>query len=95
MKEKEKSQPVIASSPKLWYTGIIWKGGISTAKQRDYKREYQTSVARGERDRFKSVGTRLPVDVYEAFRRKAEDKYTSMSAIIREWIEMYVNEEDD
>ena len=66
MKEKEKSQPVIASSPKLWYTGIIWKGGISTAKQRDYKREYQTSVARGERDRFKSVGTRLPVDVYEA-----------------------------
>ena len=65
------------------------------AKQRDYKREYQTSVARGERDRFKSVGTRLPVDVYEAFRRKAEDKYTSMSAIIREWIEMYVNEEDD
>ena len=68
MKEKEKSQPVIASSPKLWYTGIIWKGGISTAKQRDYKREYQTSVARGERDRFKSVGTRLPVDVYEAFK---------------------------
>lgn len=95
MKEKEKSQPVIASSPKLWYTGIIWKGGISTAKQRDYKREYQTSVARGERDRFKSVGTRLPVDVYEAFRRKTEDNYTSMGTVIREWIEMYVNEEDD
>ena len=92
MKEKEKSQPVIASSPKLWYTGIIWKGGISTAKQRDYKREYQTSVARGERDRLR---TSVPIETYEAFRRKAEDKYTSMSAIIREWIEMYVNEEDD
>ena len=90
MKEKEKSQPVIASSPKLWYTGIIWKGGISTVKQRDYKREYQTSVARGERDRFKTIGTSVPIETYEAFRRKA-----SMSAIIREWIEMYVNEEDD
>ena len=95
MKEKEKSQPVIASSPKLWYTGIIWKGGISMAKQRDYKREYQTSVARGERDRFKTIGTSVPIETYEAFRRKAEDKYTSMSAIIREWIEVYVNEEDD
>ena len=95
MKEKRESQPVIASSPKLWYIGIIWKGGISTAKQRDYKREYQTSVARGERDRFKTIGTSVPIETYEAFRRKAEDKYTSMSAIIREWIEMYVNEEDD
>lgn len=94
MKEKEKSQPIIASSPKLWYTGIIWKGGISTAKQRDYKREYQTSVARGERDRFKSVGTRLPVDVYEAFRRKTEDNYTSMGTVIREWIEAYIEEDD-
>ncbi len=94
MKEKEKSQPVIASSPKLWYTGIIWKGGISTAKQRNYKREYQTSVARGERDRFKSVGTRLPVDVYEAFRRKTEDNYTSMGTVIREWIEAYIEEDD-
>ncbi len=94
MKEKEKSQPVIASSPKLWYTGIIWKGGISTAKQRDYKREYQTSVARGERDRFKSVGTRLPVDVYEVFRRKTEDNYTSMGTVIREWIEAYIEEDD-
>ena len=94
MKEKEKSQPVIASSPKLWYTGIIWKGGISTAKQRDYKREYQTSVARGERDRFKSVGTRLPVDVYEAYRRKTEDNYTSMGTVIREWIEAYIEEDD-
>ena len=94
MKEKEKSQPVIASSPKLWYTGIIWKGGISTAKQRDYKREYQTSVARGERDRFKSVGTRLTVDVYEAFRRKTEDNYTSMGTVIREWIEAYIEEDD-
>ena len=94
MKEKQESQPVIASSPKLWYTGIIWKGGISTAKQRDYKREYQTSVARGERDRFKSVGTRLPVDVYEAFRRKTEDNYTSMGTVIREWIEAYIEEDD-
>ena len=94
MKEKRESQPVIASSPKLWYTGIIWKGGISTAKQRDYKREYQTSVARGERDRFKSVVTRLPVDVYEAFRRKTEDNYTSMGTVIREWIEAYIEEDD-
>ena len=94
MKEKRESQPVIASSPKLWYTGIIWKGGISTAKQRDYKREYQTSVARGERDRFKSVGTRLPVDVYETFRRKTEDNYTSMGTVIREWIEAYIEEDD-
>ena len=94
MKEKRESQPVIASSPKLWYTGIIWKGGISTAKQRDYKREYQTSVARGERDRFKSVGTGLPVDVYEAFRRKTEDNYTSMGTVIREWIEAYIEEDD-
>ena len=94
MKEKRESQPVIASSPKLWYTGIIWKDGISTAKQRDYKREYQTSVARGERDRFKSVGTRLPVDVYEAFRRKTEDNYTSMGTVIREWIEAYIEEDD-
>ena len=94
MKEKRESQPVIASSPKLWYTGIIWKGGISTAKQRDYNREYQTSVARGERDRFKSVGTRLPVDVYEAFRRKTEDNYTSMGTVIREWIEAYIEEDD-
>ena len=94
MKEKRESQPVIASSPKLWYTGIIWKGGISTAKQRDYKREYQTSVARGERDRFKSVGTRLPVDVYEAFRRNTEDNYTSMGTVIREWIAAYIEEDD-
>ena len=78
----------------MLYSGIIWKGGISTAKQRDYKREYQTSVARGERDRFKSVGTRLPVDVYEAFRRKTEDNYTSMGTVIREWIEAYIEEDD-
>lgn len=65
------------------------------AKQRDYKREYQTSVARGERDRFKTIGTSVPLEIYETFKRKAEDEYTSMSAIIREWIEAYINEEDN
>ena len=65
------------------------------AKQRDYKMEYELSKQRGERDRFKTIGTSVPIEIYEAFRRKTENKYTSMSSIIREWIEVYVNEEDD
>lgn len=60
------------------------------AKQRDYKREYQTSVARGDSIRRKSVGTKIPVEVYEMFVTKAEHNNTTPSALIREWIEEYV-----
>ena len=32
------------------------------AKQRDYKREYETSLERGDNKRFKTISARLNID---------------------------------
>ena len=34
-------------------------------KQRDYKREYETALERGDNKRFKSVGTLFSMEEYE------------------------------
>ncbi len=42
------------------------------AKQRDYKREYETSLERGDSKRFKSVGTRFSIEEYNAMQSLLE-----------------------
>ena len=60
------------------------------AKQRDYKREYENAVTRGDTVRYKTVGTKIPFDLYEMFRDKAEKNNTTAGALIRNWIESYL-----
>ena len=59
-------------------------------KQRDYKREYQNFVARGDSERYKKVSTTVPKELYESFKQKAEDSGEKMGSLIREWIEDYL-----
>lgn len=60
------------------------------AKQRNYKREYENSVNRGDSERFKNVSTKIPVDMYESFKTLAEQNGTKPGTLIREWIESYL-----
>lgn len=60
------------------------------ARQRDYKREYENAIVRGDTVKYKTVGTKIPLDLYEMFRDKAEKNGTTAGALIRDWIETYL-----
>lgn len=61
------------------------------AKQRDYKREYETAKIRGDSERFKNVTTKLPADMYATFKTIAERNGTKAGTLLRQWIEDYIS----
>lgn len=64
------------------------------AKQRDYKREYELSKQRGERDKVKNFTITIPLETFQEFQKKAENEGIKPGRLIREWIEAYINEKD-
>lgn len=55
-----------------------------TKKNRDLKREYETSIARGERERWKTVSAMLTTDEREKLKKFLSDNgYKSLGDFIR------------
>lgn len=65
------------------------------AKQRDYKREYETAKIRGDSERWVKVGTTIPRDMYAIFKTIAEKNGTKAGTLLRDWIETYISENRD
>mgnify|MGYP000195170942 CR=1 FL=1 len=60
------------------------------AKQRDYKREYELSKQRGERDKVKNFTIAIPIETFQDFKAKTELEGTRPGTLIRKWIESYL-----
>ncbi len=60
------------------------------AKQRDYKREYQTQLARGENLKSKVIGLRLNNDVFADFSDACERNGKTPTEVLREYVIDYI-----
>ena len=60
------------------------------AKQRDYKREYQMKLARGENLKSKVIGLRLNNDVFADFSDVCERNGKTPTEVLREYVIDYI-----
>ncbi len=60
------------------------------AKQRDYKREYQMKLARGENLKSKVIGLRLNNDVFADFFDTCERNGKTPTEVLREYVNDYI-----
>lgn len=65
------------------------------AKQRDYKREYELKLARGEHLLSKVVGLRLSNDVYNDFTLAAKKNGKTRTEVLHEYVLAYIEKNRD
>lgn len=59
-------------------------------KQRDYKREYQLKLARGENLKSKVIGLRLNNDIFENFSNACNKNGKTPTEVLREYVSDYI-----
>lgn len=60
------------------------------ARQRDYKREYQLKLARGENLKSKVIGLRLNNDIFENFSNACNKNGKTPTEVLREYVSDYI-----
>ena len=59
-------------------------------KQRDYKREYQLKLARGENLKSKVIGLRLNNDIFENFSNACNKNGKTPTEVLRKYVSDYI-----
>lgn len=62
------------------------------ARQRNYKREYELSKQRGERDNDKIIAAHVTEEVRDKFKQKAKKNGTTPGSLVKQWILDYIEE---